>query len=91
MRKRYKLSYLTTKDDAEIDLILSKPGEATILIEIKSTDEVTERHLKTLKTFSKDIPDCESYCLSRDPHTKKIGEVHVLHWRKGLEKLGFVE
>ncbi len=32
----FKLSYLRTKDDAEIDLIIERPGSPDLLIEIKS-------------------------------------------------------
>lgn len=32
----YRFSYLKTKDDIEIDLIVDRPGEKTVYIEIKS-------------------------------------------------------
>ncbi|MCI5064117.1 AAA family ATPase [bacterium] len=82
------LSYLRTKDDAEIDLIIERPGMKTALVEIKSTNEVTPESLATLNRFAKDMPDCAAYCLSQDPHPKKIELVTALPWQKGLQELG---
>ena len=84
----YELSYLRTHDDAEIDLILERPGLPRALIEIKSTVQVTRDHLRHVAQFAKDISNSESFCLSRDPHAKKIDGVHCLHWERGLEELG---
>ena len=47
----YSLSYLRTKDDAEVDLILERPGAPLLLIEIKSTARVTERDVAALARF----------------------------------------
>ena len=88
--KYYRLSFLRTKDDAEIDLILERPNLPTALIEIKSTNLVTEKHVLTLQKFAKDFQNCEPFCLSLDPNAKKIGNVSALHWQKGLQELGVV-
>lgn len=40
-RKDWKFSYLRTKDDVEIDLIIERPGDVPILIEIKSKKKVS--------------------------------------------------
>lgn len=82
--KDYKFSYLRTKENAEIDLIVERPGLPAVLIEIKSTDKVDDRDTKTVESFLKDFPKAEGICLSRDPISKKIGKVSCLHWREGL-------
>ena len=89
LQKDYRLSYLLTKDDAEIDLIIDRPGKTTILIEIKSTDHVDDRHTGTLERFLPDFKGAEAFCLSRDPHPKKIRSVRALPWHAGLKEIGF--
>lgn len=87
-RKNYRLAYLRTKDDAEIDLILERPGMPLALIEIKSTEHVDERSTRTLERFVKDFERAEAFCLSRDPRPKKIGAVTALPWDQGLREIG---
>lgn len=86
-QNNYRLSYLRTKDDAEIDLIIERPGLSPVLIEIKSSEEVDERDTKTVERFLKDFLGAEAYCLSRDVIAKKIGQVRCLHWQEGLKEL----
>lgn len=83
----YKFSYLRTKGDVEIDLIIERPGLPVVLAEIKSTDKVDDRDTKTVETFLKDFHKAEGICLSRDPISKKIGKVSCLHWREGLKTI----
>ena len=86
--KDYRFSYLRTKDDAEIDLLVERPGMPTALVEIKSTTRVDERSTKTVERFLKDMPKAKGFCFSRDPIAKKIGAVEALHWREGLRAIG---
>lgn len=87
-RKDYQLSYLRTKDDAEIDLIIERPGLPLVLIEIKSTNRVTDSDTRSLSKFYKDFDKCEAYCFSQDPHEKKIDNVVCLPWQKGFTEIG---
>ena len=85
--KDCKFSYLRTKDDAEIDLIIERPGLPVALVEIKSTDKIDDRDTKTVGSFLKDFNKAEGFCLSRDPIPKKIGKISCLHWRDGLKTI----
>ena len=86
--KDYRFSYLRTKDDVEIDLIIERPGLPTALVEIKSSVQVDERNIKTLQSFQKDWKGpVEAYCLSRDSIPKVIDKVHLLPWQAGLKKI----
>lgn len=86
--KDYRFSYLRTKDSAEIDLIIERPGLPTALVEIKSSLHVDERDVRTLTAFQKDWKSpVEAYCLSRDSIPKVIDEVHLLPWQMGLKKI----
>lgn len=86
-KRDYIFSYLRTKEDAEIDLIIERKGMPTALVEIKSSDSVDERHTRTLELFLKDFKNAQGYCLSRDPMHKKIGNVYSLPWNEGLKEL----
>lgn len=87
-RKDFQFYYLRTKDDAEIDLVIERPGQKTALVEIKSTTRVDERDTRTVEAFLKDVRNAEGFCLSRDPVAKKINGVHCLDWQTGLRELG---
>jgi predicted AAA+ superfamily ATPase len=86
--KDYRLSYLRTKDGVEIDLIIERPGVKRALVEIKSTERVTEEDIRSLTRLGKDVPNSESFCLSRDPTPKKISAVSCFHWQQGLVEIG---
>jgi len=87
-KKEYRLSYLRTKDDAEIDLIIERPGADIVLVEIKSATHVDERDTRTLQRFVKDFENPCVLLLSQDPHPKKIKDVLALPWTEGLKEIG---
>ncbi len=87
-KKDYRLSYLRTKDGVEIDLIIERPGLKRALVEIKSTERITEDEVRALQHLGKDISNSEAFCLSLDPTPKKIGEVMCFPWQRGLEEIG---
>lgn len=88
-RPDWRCSYLTTKEGAEIDLIIDRPGMPDAIIEIKSTATVTERDVATVNRFFNDFPSAEAYCISRDPHEKKIGDTTCLSYEVAFDRLGF--
>jgi predicted AAA+ superfamily ATPase len=87
-RKNFRFYHLLTKDGAEIDLLIERPGKPLALVEIKSADEVSPRHIRTLERFAKEMSDVEAFCLSRDPQPRRVDSVQVLPWAVGLDKLG---
>lgn len=84
-RKDYKLSYLLTKSGVEIDLVITRPGKSTLLIEIKSSDTINEDNIKSLIKISADIPNSEAFCFSLDKTPKKIKHVNCMHWQEGID------
>jgi predicted AAA+ superfamily ATPase len=84
----WAFSYLRTKDDAEIDLVVERPGLPVALIEIKSNRLVRERDARPLDRFVPAFGTCEAFLWSRDPHPKKLGNVWCFPWEEGLRKLG---
>lgn len=77
-RKDFKLFYLLTKDQAEIDLIIERPGKETLLLEIKATDSVDDRAIRTLKQFTPDIKNSQALVLSRDHRAKSIDGIKCM-------------
>lgn len=83
--REYRFSYLRTKDDAEVDLVVERPGLTLLFIEIKSSDNVQHTHLTTLKKIAHDFVDCEAICLSCDPYPKQLDGIKVLPWMQGIQ------
>lgn len=69
------LTYWRTYSGLEVDAVI---GEARVAIEIKSVEEVLPRHLKGLKAFNADYPDCRSVVVSLDPIERRIGDVECI-------------
>jgi predicted AAA+ superfamily ATPase len=87
-RLDWTFSYVRTKDDVEIDLVIERPGEHKLLIEIKSKKKVEEADVKSLETLGKDMdPKADKWLLSNDPLEQTFGSSRAFHWQKGLEML----
>lgn len=84
----FKLSYLKTKDGAELDLIIERPAQVELLIEVKSTDKVEEKNTKTLLHFQKSwARDVQTLLISNDLSDKLVNGVECLYWERALEKI----
>lgn len=86
-RKGCSFYYLRTKENAEIDLIIERVGMPTFIVEIKSTNLVTNRHLSSLKAFKPDFPKCRALCISLDKKARVVDGIEILHWRDGLAEI----
>ena len=86
-QSQYALMYFKTKDQREIDVILERPGEPVRLIEIKSTDRVSEDHTRSLPAVCRDLSNSKALLLSREQTAKKVGLVSCMHWQEGLAEL----
>lgn len=84
-----KMSYWRTYTGIEVDIII---GDARVAIEIKSSEEVQNRHLKNLKIFAEEHPQSRLILVSLDVFTRHIGNIECLYvmdffqqlWAKGL-------
>ena len=87
-RLDWEMSYIRTKEDVEIDLVIDRPGEKKLLIEIKSNDRVNERDAKALETLGVAIEeDSERWLLSNDPIEQTFGGTRAMHWQRALGEL----
>lgn len=85
-RNDWQFSYLRTKDDAEIDLIVERPGDNLLLLELKSKTKVHASDAKHLESLGADIDaKAERVILSQDPLAQKFGKTKALHWRDALK------
>lgn len=87
-KKDFKLSYLRTKDDVEIDMIIERPGQRDLLLEIKSKKLVGAEDCKSGNTMAIAWDrDCDLQIWSQDPSEKRINKAYCLFWQTGLKKL----
>ncbi len=80
----WRLSYFKTKNNAEVDLILTKARQ-TILIEIKSYEKKNVLHIDKLNRICSDFK-AHAYLISRDEFEEKSGSTICLHWNQFIER-----
>lgn len=85
-KTEYQFSYVQTSSGAEIDLLVERPGQKTLMIEIKSAQQVHAQSLRTLMEFANDFGDCEAICLANEPYPRRIEQVRVMPWQQGLKE-----
>lgn len=82
--KSEKLSYWRTQTGVEVDAVI---GDAKVAIEIKSTDNIQNKHLKGLKSFVSDYPTAHPIVVSLDKITRKIDDIDVYYVHDFLSAL----
>jgi len=82
--KEELLSYWRTNSGYEVDAII---GAGRIAIEIKSVEEIQPRHLKGLKAFQEELPDCRLIAVSFDSRPRITNGVEVYPATDFLKKL----
>ncbi len=87
-RLDWEFSYLRTKDDVEIDLIILRPGKNKLFIEIKSAEIVYASDANALNTLGYDLDaDADKWLLSLDKLDQKFGQTRAVHWLKAVNDL----
>ena len=71
----------------EIELVIERPGMPEALIEIKSSERIDERDVRSLARFTRDFSDALALCISRDPTRMRMADILCLHWRDALGEL----
>ncbi len=82
----YRFSYFMTGAGLEIDLVVERPAQPLLLIEIKSSEQVRSEDLKSLRKISVELGNCEAICFSNDPLQRKVDGVMVYPWKEGIAK-----
>ena len=90
LRKDFSFYYLRTKDQNEVDLIIERPGKPDVLVEIKSSQSIQERHINQLNLLTKAWPTpYQAQVWSQEKTSKKIEKVECLFWKEALKSLFF--
>jgi predicted AAA+ superfamily ATPase len=80
----FEITYWRTASHTEVDFIL---GDHETAIEVKSSVNVNERHLKGLLKFAEDYSTKNLLVVSNDPYPRLLGKVKVLPWQMFLDML----
>jgi uncharacterized protein len=88
--KQFSFYYLRTKEDLEIDFIIERPGMPLALVEVKSTENVQDQHLRGLKAVKKDFPNAELFLVSREKYPRLKDGIQILPWKEAMEAIGVV-
>lgn len=87
LKRDYKLSYFQTKNNSEIDLILTK-NKKHILVEIKSSDVIDLTEVASLGRVARNFPNVQAcYYVSRAPQKIKEDLVLCLPWQDFLKNI----
>ncbi len=88
LKKDYRFSYLRTKDGAEVDLVIERPGQPTVLVEIKSSAQMDQTDLRHLAAFREDMRDSEAVCLCRESIPRLVNNIRITPWEQGIDEIG---
>jgi predicted AAA+ superfamily ATPase len=87
LEARFKFSYLLTKENVEIDLIIERPGQVPVLIEIKSTKENIDSHAKNLNLIGSSFKKAQLYVLNNSDTAMVKGDVKFVNWKTGIQEI----
>jgi predicted AAA+ superfamily ATPase len=81
----FRFFYLRTGSGAEIDLVVERPEQKKLFIEIKSSVNVRDDQISNLIKFANDH-DAEAVCFSRDKVARKVGNAIIYPWKDGISR-----
>ncbi|MFY8021450.1 MAG: ATP-binding protein [Bacteroidia bacterium] len=82
--KEFPIYYWRTTSQIEIDFVL---GEHEVALEVKSSNNISSRHLKGLKSFSEEYQTKQLIMVCNEPFPRLIDNILLLPWKNFLEKL----
>jgi uncharacterized protein len=80
----YSISYWRTASQIEIDFVL---GQNKVAIEVKSSDRISEKHLRGLKAFMEEYEVEKAIMICTEPMTRIHNGIHIMPWQVFLQKL----
>lgn len=84
--KGWRLSYLRTKDDNEVDLVIERPGKQLLFAEIKSTTNPENLSLSPFRSLAKDS-NAEAIVICNAERAFNLDGVMAIPWRQCLRDL----
>ena len=82
----YSLSYFSTKDGLEIDLVLTRGKNEIIFVEIKSAKNVDQVEVNKLAKLTLNTK-IKTYYLSLDPKPQSFSGIQCLLWSDGIKEI----
>jgi predicted AAA+ superfamily ATPase len=88
LKPDYRLYFLQTQNNVEIDLVIERPGKALLLIEIKSSTAAHDEHIKKLKKIAHDLhQEYEAVVLCQESVKRLIDTVIIYPWQEGIKTI----
>jgi predicted AAA+ superfamily ATPase len=82
-RKKLPLQFWRTKEGHEVDFIIG----TELAVEVKTTNRVSSKHLKTLKYLMEEQQIKQYYLISQDPLAVKEQGIIMMPWDQFLKRL----
>jgi predicted AAA+ superfamily ATPase len=83
-----ELYYWRTQSQIEIDFIVKLRNKKIIAIEVKGSENVSERHIKSMTAFEEDFPSAQKIVVSNEKYTRNLGKnVKVYPYKIFCKKL----
>ena len=76
-----------TESEVEIDLVVERPGEKLLFIEIKSSNTVRKEDLSSMERLVNDFDDCEAVCFRVIRGRRKWGVSRYTHGSRVLKNI----
>jgi predicted AAA+ superfamily ATPase len=83
-KNEYPIYYWRTASQLEIDFVL---GDHEVAVEVKATEQATDRHLRGLKAFTQEYTVKKAILISNDPLPRLVDNILILPWKIFLERL----
>ena len=80
----YPVYYWRTASQLEIDFVL---GDHEVAIEVKATEQASDRHLRGLKAFTEEFTVKKAILITNDPMPRLVNNILVLPWKVFLDRL----
>jgi predicted AAA+ superfamily ATPase len=80
----WRLSYLRTKDDNEVDLVIERPGEQLLFIGIKSSNRPEDLNLNSFRSLAKDA-NAQAIIICTTDRALELDGIRALPWRQCLD------
>ena len=83
-----RLNHWRDKDGREVDVIISRSYSRPLVgIEVKSNTHPLPEDFHGLRIFHDDYPQTALWCLCNTPHAYRSGDIEVMPWQQGLERI----
>ncbi len=79
----YPVSYWRTTSQYEVDFVLGHH----LAVEVKSTAEISNKHLRGLTAFGEEYPKIQRLLVSLDPTPQRFEGIRAIPWTQFLEEL----